>query len=140
MTPDPFLVSLRRLALLLTLVLLPVILALAGTRGALSFIIGAALGYLNFALLEQGVSRALALGEGKGSSAAIWRFLLRTVLYTAVLYAMIAGRYLHIVSAMVGLSLFVIAIMLKGFHAALTGIRPGSRETFPVPSGSETEH
>ena len=140
MKPDPFIASLRRVAFGLALLLLPLIMAFAGSRGALSFVIGSALGWLNLTLLEQGVSRALALGEGDGSSAAIWRFLLRIILYTAALYATIAGRYLPIVSAMLGLSLFVIAIMVKGLHAALPGILPGRRGAFPVPPGPAPLH
>lgn len=110
---------------------------LVSVRHALSYALGATLGYLNFVLLEQGVSKALATAADpasrKGASgAAIARFVLRIGLYGLWLYVMIAGRYLDVFTTALGLSTFVFAIMLKGFVDA-------ARELMPVRSRTRSE-
>lgn len=116
--------------------------AFASVRHALSYALGATLGYLNFVLLEQGVSRALlqvadegSRPPGKGASGAVvGRFVLRLGLYGVWLYVMIAGRYLDVLTTALGLSTFVFAIMLKGFVDV-------ARDLLPVRSrdGSDTK-
>ena len=105
------------------------LLAVLDARRASSFALGGVLSWLNFTLLEQGVSHALMRPEEDGTTAVVWRFGLRFVLYGLCLYAMIAAHFLDLLTATLGLSLFVFAIMTKGLLDAVRDLFPGRSGT-----------
>ena len=111
-------VGVRRAGALLWILAVGGLLFWGSRLQAASFAIGGVLSYLNFVLLEQGASRALVQAASPGTASVVWRFLLRFLLYGGALYAMIGARSLDLLTATLGLSLFVFAIMLKGFADA----------------------
>lgn len=123
---DAFLASVIRIGLTLALAGTVALALFAELRHAISFALGAVLAFLNFRLLEQGVGRALVGDPRDGSFAVVWRFGLRFVLYGAGLYAIIAARYLDLLTAAVGLSLFVLAIIFKGFYDTARDLLAGN--------------
>lgn len=92
--------------------------AFLGRHAAISFGVGSLLSWVNLILLEQGLTGALVKTKEAGTFSVVARFLLRYGLLGLVLYAMIGARLLDVLPATAGLSLFVFAIILKGFSDA----------------------
>ena len=88
-----------------------------------SFLVGAVISYLNFCWMKQGVDRLIGSFSSEASPAprpsgksVIFKYFLRYALIGGTLYAIVRLRLFDPKGAVVGLLLFVAAVLLECIH------------------------
>jgi hypothetical protein len=105
---------LNRSSLIVTLVAMPIILALHSWKAALSIGAGAALSYINFHWLKQAVDFVILQGAQGGIGRRVMaRFVGRYALIALFLYVTIRSSVLDVVFVFAGLLVYVLAILIE---------------------------
>ena len=108
-------------------------LILGGLDSALSFLVGAALSFLNFSWLKQGVDHLFKSIEPakpmrkRAVRGAIFKYCLRYVLIGLALYAIVRFRLLEVAGLFSGLFLLVGAILIECVLQVVRGLAEGLR-------------
>ena len=126
---DPYYLNidrrLTRLGLGLGLVILPLLLTFASLRAALGFVFGSILSYYNFLWMKQAVDRLVAgfqppgdngismAGLKKGGRQVVFKYFMRFALIGGSLYAIFRFRILDPKGFILGLLLFVMAVLAE---------------------------
>ncbi len=106
-------------------------LMLGGLGSALSFLVGAALSFLNFSWLRQGVDHLLKSIQPakpprkRAVRIAISKYFFRYILIGLVLYAIVRFRLLEVAGFFSGLFLFVAAVLIECVLQVVRGLAEG---------------
>ena len=118
-----------RVMLVLGMVLTLVALVRFGSSIAAGFVVGCAIGMLNFHWLKRVVSaladRATGTGKKQGSAGVVFRFLLRYLLVAGVAYAIVRVSLASLYGLLAGLFLPVAAIMAEAVYEVYVAVRRG---------------
>jgi hypothetical protein len=90
---------------------------------AASVMIGMALAWVNFRWLSAGVTAVIMPANSKKIKSLLVKFLMRLVLVVAVLYAMIRVSLVGFGGVLLGLSMYVLAIMAEAILALFFSAR-----------------
>ena len=105
---------LNRSSLIVTLIAIPLVLALHSAKAALSLAAGAALSYINFHWLKQAVDFVVLQGaQGRSAKRVLLRFVGRYALIALFLYVTIRSSALELVYVFAGLLVYVVAILIE---------------------------
>jgi hypothetical protein len=126
---DPYYLNIERrltwLSLSLAAAIVLMLSIFASIRMVVGFIVGSALSYYNFVWMKQGVDRLLAgfqsgddssAREGrwrKGERRVIFKYFVRFALIGGSLYAIVRFRILDLKAFVLGLLLFVMAVLVE---------------------------
>ena len=118
-----------RLMLVLGAALSVVALVRFGVAIAAGFVVGCAIGMLNFHWLKRVVSaladRATGSGKRQGSAGVVFRFLLRYLLVAVAAYAIFRVSLASLYGLLAGLFLPVAAIMVEAVYEVYVAVRRG---------------
>ncbi|MCI0628596.1 MAG: ATP synthase subunit I [Acidobacteria bacterium] len=95
----------------------------ASSKFIVSFLLGSVISYLNFCWMKQGVDRLIG-GFGNGASQlsrrstkrVIFKYFLRYALIGGTLYAIFRFQFFDVKGAILGLLLFVAAVLFECLH------------------------
>ena len=105
---------LNRSSLIVTLIAIPLVLALHSANAALSVAAGASLSYDNFHWLKQAVDFVVLQGaQGRSAKRVLLRFVGRYALIALFLYVTIRSSALELVYVFAGLLVYVVAILIE---------------------------
>lgn len=105
---------LNRSSLIVTLIVVPVVFFLHSGKAAWSFGAGAALSYINFRWLKQGIDFVVLQGaQGKDARSVLLRFVGRYALIALFLYVTIRGSAVELVFVFAGLLVYIVAILIE---------------------------
>ena len=98
----------------------------ASWKFVVSFLVGAVISYLNFCWMKQGVDRLIAgFGSAVGpaprtsSRRVIFKYFLRYALIGGTLYAIFRSQFFEARGAILGLLLFVAAVLFECLHLVI---------------------
>jgi ATP synthase I chain len=119
-------IRLARIGVVLGALMLVVGILFVSGKFVVSFLVGAVISYLNFCWMKQGVDRLIgtfgvAANPAPRSSgkSVIFKYFLRYALIGGTLYAIFRFQFFEVRGAIMGLLLFVAAVLLECLHLVI---------------------
>lgn len=127
---DPYYATAEKRLTRISIILGTLVLVLGALLGswkfALSFLIGALISYVNFCWMKQGVDRLIGSfgseanpSHRRSSKGVIFKYFLRYGLMGGTLYAIFRYQFFEVRGAVLGLLLFVAAVLFECLHLVI---------------------